>query len=162
MHSISTAIYSAMIADSYTQDLDILKKITTGALVHDVGKAAIAKNVLEKKGKLTDAEIKSIRKHCVIGNEMIAGMFDKEVHQIVLMHHEKLDGSGYPFGTSEIPLYVQVVTVADMYDALISNRCYKKAYSHEKAIEILRKEAIKNKINIQYVERINALRQPNK
>lgn len=54
MHSISTAIYSTMIADSYTQDLDILKKITTGALVHDVGKAAIAKNVLEKKGKLTD------------------------------------------------------------------------------------------------------------
>lgn len=161
MHSISTAIYSTMIADSYTQDLDTLKKITTGALVHDVGKAAIAKNVLEKKGKLTDTEMISIRKHCIIGAEMIADMFDKEVQQIVLMHHEKLDGSGYPLGTTEIPSYVQLVTVADIYDALVSNRCYKKAYSHEKAIEILRKEAAQNKINEKYVERINALRQPN-
>ena len=161
MHSISTAIYSTMIADSYTQDLDILKKITIGALVHDVGKAAIAKNVLEKKGKLTDTEMKLIRKHCVIGAEMIADMFDKEVQQIVLMHHEKLDGSGYPLGTTEIPSYVQLVTVADIYDALVSNRCYKKAYSHEKAIEMLRKEAVQNKINKKYVERINALRQPN-
>lgn len=157
----TTAIYSTMIADSYTQDLDILKKITIGALVHDVGKAAIAKNVLEKKGKLTDTEMKLIRKHCVIGAEMIADMFDKEVQQIVLMHHEKLDGSGYPLGTTEIPSYVQLVTVADIYDALVSNRCYKKAYSHEKAIEMLRKEAVQNKINKKYVERINALRQPN-
>lgn len=103
----------------------------------------------------------SIRKHCIIGAEMIADMFDKEVQQIVLMHHEKLDGSGYPFGTTEIPSYVQLVTVADIYDALVSNRCYKKAYSHEKAIEILRKEVVQNKINKKYVERINALRQPN-
>lgn len=130
-------------------------------MVHDVGKAAIAKNVLEKKGKLTDTEMKLIRKHCVIGAEMIADMFDKEVQQIVLMHHEKLDGSGYPLGTTEIPSYVQLVTVADIYDALVSNRCYKKAYSHEKAIEMLRKEAVQNKINEKYVERINALRQPN-
>lgn len=61
----------------------------------------------------------------------------------------------------DIPSYVQLVTVADIYDALVSNRCYKKAYSHEKAIEMLRKEAVQNKINKKYVERINALRQPN-
>ena len=56
---------------------------------------------------------------------------------------------------------MQLVTVADIYDALVSNRCYKKAYSHEKAIEMLRKEEVQNKINEKYVERINALRQPN-
>lgn len=161
MHSISTAIFSTMIADSYTQDWDKVKKVTIGALVHDVGKAAIAKEVLEKKGTLTQEEFKSIKKHCVYGIRMIDGMFDEEIEDIVLMHHEKLDGSGYPNGITDIPLYVQIVTVADMYDALVSNRCYKKAYSHEKAIEILRKEANNHKINPDYVERINKMRNSN-
>ena len=87
MHSISTAIFSTMIADSYTQDWDKVKKVTIGALVHDVGKAAIAKEVLEKKGTLTQEEFKSIKKHCVYGIRMIDGMFDEEIEDIVLMHH---------------------------------------------------------------------------
>jgi len=120
--------------------------IATASALHDIGKIGIPEEILNKPGRLTDEEFNIMKKHTVIGEEILKELDmyqDEELVQIAMQicrsHHERYDGKGYPDGLAgeEIPISAQVVSVADVYDALTSNRVYKKAYSHEKAMDMI-------------------------
>ncbi|MBU4419159.1 MAG: HD-GYP domain-containing protein, partial [Candidatus Omnitrophica bacterium] len=111
------------------------------AILHDLGKIGIPDNILHKKSKLTKGEYDTIRKHPQIGAEIIRTVhFLNEVVPIVLYHHERYDGLGYSAGLKgkEIPLGARIIAVADVYQALISDRPYRKAYSKKDALEIIK------------------------
>ncbi len=120
--------------------------IVTASALHDIGKIGVPEEILNKPGKLTDEEFDIMKKHTVIGEGILKelDMYQNEqlvqvAMQICRSHHERYDGKGYPDGLKgeEIPISAQVVSVADVYDALTSNRVYKKAYSHEKAMQMI-------------------------
>ena len=112
-----------------------------GALLHDVGKLMVPAEVLNKPGKLTEEEWDLVRKHPSAGVELLADIeFPWDVRPIVESHHERWDGKGYPHGLAgeQIPLMARVLCIADVYDALTSRRSYKRAFTHEEAMEIMR------------------------
>ena len=120
--------------------------ISTASSLHDIGKIGIDEKILNKPGRLTPEERKIMEKHTVIGADMLANlpMYEDEplmkvAYQICRWHHERYDGKGYPDGIKgeEIPISAQVVALADVYDALTSERVYKKAYSHEEAVQMI-------------------------
>lgn len=114
-----------------------------GALLHDVGKLVVPSEVLNKPGKLTAEEWVLMRSHPSAGVDMLAGIdFPWDVRPLIESHHERWDGQGYPHGLkeSEIPLSARILAVADVYDALTSVRSYKAAFSHEEAIETMRRD----------------------
>lgn len=120
--------------------------ISMASALHDIGKIGIDEKILNKPGKLTKEEFDIMKTHTLIGAAMLENlkMYQGEIllevaYQICHWHHERYDGKGYPDGLKgeEIPISAQVVSLADVYDALVSDRVYKKAYSHEKAIEMI-------------------------
>jgi diguanylate cyclase (GGDEF)-like protein/putative nucleotidyltransferase with HDIG domain len=114
-----------------------------GALLHDVGKLVIPPEVLNKPGKLDEEEWKLMRSHPSAGVEILADIeFPWDVRPIVESHHERWDGKGYPHGLAgeEIPLIARILSIADVYDALSSVRSYKRAFTHQETVEILRKD----------------------
>ena len=120
--------------------------ISTASSLHDIGKIGIDEKILNKPGRLTPEERKIMEKHTMIGADMLANlpMYEDEplmkvAYQICRWHHERYDGKGYPDGLKgeEIPISAQVVALADVYDALTSERVYKKAYSHEEAVQMI-------------------------
>ena len=120
--------------------------ISTASSLHDIGKIGIDEKILNKPGRLTPEERKIMEKHTVIGADMLANlpMYEDEplmkvAYQICRWHHERYDGKGYPDGLKgeEIPISAQVVALADVYDALTRERVYKKAYSHEEAVQMI-------------------------
>lgn len=120
--------------------------ITTASALHDIGKIGIDESILNKPGRLTPEEFAVMKTHTLIGAEMLEKleMYQDEklvqvATQICRWHHERYDGKGYPDGLKgdEIPIAAQVVSVADVYDALTSERVYKKAFTHEKAMEMI-------------------------
>ena len=120
--------------------------IATASTLHDIGKIAIDEKILNKPGKLTREEFEIMKTHTVIGANMLETVEQyqnepliERAHEICRWHHERYDGRGYPDGLKgdEIPISAQVVALADVYDALVSKRVYKPAYSHEKAIEMI-------------------------
>ena len=120
--------------------------IALASALHDIGKIGIDEKILNKPGKLTAEEFEIMKSHTLIGASMLESLdaYQDEVLvriaiQICRWHHERYDGSGYPDGLKgdEIPISAQVVSIADVYDALVSERVYKKAFSHEKAIEMI-------------------------
>ena len=120
--------------------------ITTASALHDIGKIGIDDAILNKPGKLTKEEFEIMKTHTLIGARMLEDMsaykdepLVKMAYQICRWHHERYDGKGYPDGLKgdEIPISAQVVSLADVYDALVSERVYKKAFSHEKAMEMI-------------------------
>ena len=120
--------------------------IATASALHDIGKIGIDEKILNKPGKLTKKEFEAMKQHTIIGARMLDSLemyHDEEMmkyaYEICRWHHERYDGKGYPDGLKgeEIPISAQVVSLADVYDALVSDRVYKKAYSHEKAIEMI-------------------------
>lgn len=123
-----------------------IDKIAASSLLHDVGKISIPDNILNKPGRLTKEEFEIMKQHTVKGCEIlqkIPDMIDKDIYKysydICRHHHERWDGKGYPDGLSgdDISIWAQVVSVADIYDALTSKRVYKEAYSHETAINMI-------------------------
>lgn len=111
-------------------------------------------DILNKAAPLTQKEFEIIKFHPQFGYIQIEDMFGPVIKNIVLLHHEKLDGTGYPNSLTQIPEYVQIVTVADEYDALTSERCYKKTFTSEKALEELKDEVRKGKLNAKIVNSI--------
>jgi putative nucleotidyltransferase with HDIG domain len=114
-----------------------------GALLHDVGKLLVPAEVLNKPGKLSDEEWALVRRHPSAGVELLADIeFPWDVCPIVQSHHERWDGKGYPDGLAgtAIPLTARVVCIADVYDALTSKRSYKERFTHEKAMDVMRRD----------------------
>lgn len=125
---------------------DKIEVISEAAALHDVGKIAISDAILLKPGRLTDDEFAKMKEHTTLGSEYIKsvkGIWDEDYAQtcydIARYHHERYDGRGYPEGLKgdDIPISAQLVSVADVYDALIEERCYKKAFTKEKAFEMI-------------------------
>lgn len=123
-----------------------IDKIVTSSVLHDVGKISIPDNILNKPGRLTDEEFEIMKQHTVKGCEILEKMpnlLEEDLYNysydICRHHHERWDGRGYPDGLrgDEISIWAQVVSVADVYDALTSDRVYKKAFSHEKAVDMI-------------------------
>ena len=120
--------------------------IPLASSLHDIGKIAIDEKILNKPGKLTPEEFEVIKAHTTLGAEILLQQenFEKEpllqtAYEICRWHHERWDGRGYPDGLKgdEIPISAQLVALADVYDALTSKRCYKKAFTHEKSIQMI-------------------------
>lgn len=132
--------------DKYQISAQRRSLITMASALHDIGKIGIDDKILNKPGRLTPEEFDEMKKHTIIGESILknVGIYQNEelvqlAMQICRWHHERYDGRGYPDGLKgeEIPIEVQVVSIADVYDALVSERVYKKAYSHKKAVEMI-------------------------
>jgi putative two-component system response regulator len=121
--------------------------ISTASALHDIGKIAISDTILNKPGRLTAEEFEVMKTHSMVGARMLSDLpFEQQeaplvkvASEICRWHHERYDGNGYPDGLKgdEIPIAAQVVALADVYDALTSERCYKKAYSHKEALNMI-------------------------
>jgi len=124
------------IAETMNVSGDELEAIRTGALLHDVGKLAVPDSILGKLGPLTDEEFLQMKLHTVVGAEMLEPVrFPWPVVAVVRHHHERWDGAGYPDGLAgeQIPLSARIMAVADVYDALTSDRPYRPAWGHSRA-----------------------------
>ena len=148
-HSFRVAQYTSMLAKELGYDDETVERYYRIALLHDVGKIGIPKAVLNKPGKLTDEEFEIMKTHTTAGAEIISRAIDmvsegssgylKEAKNLAHYHHEKWNGQGYPTGLSgeDIPLSARIMAVADVFDALVSTRSYKKGFPFEKAIAII-------------------------
>ena len=132
--------------DKYKLSWNDRTLITTASAFHDIGKICIDEKILNKPERLTKEEFEIMKTHAIMGSSMLEklDMYQNErilqtAAEICRWHHERYDGQGYPDGLKgdEIPISAQVVSVADVYDALTSERVYKKAFSHEKAMEMI-------------------------
>lgn len=135
------AKYKSHLTETYIED------IVKSAPLHDIGKVGVEDAILKKNGKLTPEEFELIKRHCEYGSDILKIAESKVDFQsymtlaipLVRSHHERWDGNGYPDGlrADQIPLSAQIMAVADVYDALRCERCYKKAFTHEKSKQIL-------------------------
>lgn len=142
-HSINVAMISIMIAVEMGYSDEELFNIGLGALMHDVGMLLVPKSIIEKKSKLTDYEMNIVKQHCELGKSSLEGFnLSHEYIDIIMQHHERLDGSGYPYGLKgyEICRNARIVMVANSIDAITSYRPYRPPYDMNTAIEILRSE----------------------
>ena len=138
-----------MLAENPPAELneDFIQDISLSAILHDIGKVGIADAILLKPGKLTPEEFEQIKAHPVIGGQVLRSLleyapqctFIQMGRDIASGHHEKWDGSGYPYGLKgeDIPLSARIVALVDVYDALTSPRCYKRPFSHQEAIDLI-------------------------
>lgn len=138
-HSVNVAIYSVYIGRLLGLDDERLRELCQAALLHDIGKAKVPKDILNKKGKLTENEFSIVKKHTVDGYILSKRMsfLTEKVREAILCHHEREDGSGYPYGIKgkKINLYAKILAITDVYDALTSKRVYKKKSTPFEAIE---------------------------
>ena len=134
------------ISSQYPITAEQQDNIPLASALHDIGKIGIDEKILNKPGKLTPEEFEVIKTHSMLGSEMLHQLenFNEQpllqtAYEIARWHHERWDGRGYPDGLKgdEIPISAQLVALADVYDALTSERCYKKAFSHEKAVQMI-------------------------
>jgi len=142
-HVENTALLAKKIAKRLNLPNQEIDDVYHAAILHDLGKVGVDEKILYKKGVLEKAEREIVQAHPWIGTEIL-----REIHALrgtipaILYHHEKWDGRGYPFGLKgeEIPITARIIAVADVYEALVSRRPYRKAYSKNKAIEIIKRE----------------------
>ena len=134
------------ISSQYPITAEQQDNIPLASALHDIGKIGIDEKILNKPGKLTPEEFEVVKTHSMLGAEMLHQLenFNEQpllqtAYEIARWHHERWDGRGYPDGLKgdEIPISAQLVALADVYDALTSERCYKKAFSHEKAVQMI-------------------------
>ena len=133
--------------DKYPLSKSDITLISTASSLHDIGKISISDTILNKPGRLTAEEFEVMKTHSAIGGKILMELpmeqqkapLVKVAFEICRWHHERYDGNGYPDGLKgeEIPIAAQVVALADVYDALISKRCYKNAYSHDEALKMI-------------------------
>lgn len=165
LHLVRTKYYLAELLKKYLQIYqiptelkesnknDLIEHMMQAATMHDIGKVGIPDDILMKPGKLTEAEYAIMKKHTVIGYNLLNSeklslnnTVLKYAKEITHYHHERWDGSGYPEGLSkkEIPFSARIMAIADVYDALVSERVYKSAISHEDAVKIIFKDSRKS------------------
>lgn len=143
-HSISTSIFCLLIGrELFGDERSLLYTLGHGGMLLDVGMTKVKKAILFKSGTLTDEEWEEVRAHAERGYRLIKEhKLPEEVKEIVLKHHERLDGSGYPNGLvgDDIPMHVRIAAVADVYDALTTDRGYRNAQAHLRALRTMSKE----------------------
>lgn len=128
----------------YIMQFDKVDQLYTAALMHDIGKVSIPQHILNKPGKLTEEEFELIQNHPIAGHKILEASFVfEEVKEIILHHHEKFDGTGYPYGLMEeaIPLGSRILSVVDVFDALTSDRAYREALSIDHALQIITRDS---------------------
>lgn len=128
-HSVNVAFYSMLIAKWLNLSENEITKAIQAGLLHDVGKSRVPNEILNKKGVLTKEEFEVIKQHTVLGYEIVdIDGIDSDIKKAVLLHHERMDGSGYPYSYDSncINLYSKIVAVADVFDAMTTDRVYKK------------------------------------
>jgi putative two-component system response regulator len=139
--------YSAFMAALYGCNTDFIKRIKLYASLHDVGKVGLPDAVLKKPGKYTDEEFIAMQQHVVIGARMLDSPdIDSMAKHVALYHHEKWNGAGYVkrLADEAIPLEARIVAISDVYDALVTDRVYKKAFTDDEAYAIIRQESGKH------------------
>jgi putative nucleotidyltransferase with HDIG domain len=143
-HTRRVALRAVQVGEELGLSPSRLRELATGAIVHDIGKLAVPDAILKKPDKLSADEFDVVKRHSEKGYRTLEELgFRQSVRRLVLDHHERLDGSGYPRGLSgpSITLDARILAVCDVYDALISTRVYRHAFTHDQAIGILREEA---------------------
>jgi len=143
-HAESTVRYAMAIAKALDLAPEELENVRQASVLHDLGKVGISDKILHKKSKLTDREFDEIKKHPQIAADIIRPIqFMHDIVPLVLYHHERWDGKGYPAGlkAEEIPIGARIIAIADVYQALTSNRPYRKAFPKKKALQIIKEGA---------------------
>lgn len=140
-HSVSTTVYSLLIGKELGYSRSKLEKLAAGTLLHDMGKVFLDKDIVFKSEELTPEEFEHVKQHTTFGYHSLKKCNSiTELSRIIsLFHHERMDGSGYPRGVPAKNLheFARVVAIADVYDALTSDRCYRKKWTNNKAVEYL-------------------------
>ncbi len=140
-HSINVAVLSCVIGTVLGLSYRALNNLTLGALMHDIGKVFIDKRIINKPGKLTPEELEQAKRHSLLGYNYLCAnkSIPEEARLVALMHHEQFCGNGYPSGLSgsQINLFSRIVCIADVYDALVSDRPYRRAMLPSDAVEYI-------------------------
>ena len=139
VHTIAATCIAEFLAKRLGADEEEIKKVRTGAMLHDIGKVGIPTYILESADGLSDSEMDIMKTHVDIAEKILEGNVDDDIKHIAVYHHEKLDGSGYPkqLGIHDIGFFARIVSVADIFSALCGVRSYKGEYPKEEVIEIL-------------------------
>ncbi len=143
-HSLNVAVLANIFAQWLKLSAEEVKDLTLAGLLHDIGKIRIDPNLLNKPGKLTPEEFNQIKLHTTFGYESVQLQdINNDVKNAVLLHHEKIDGSGYPLGLKDdqIPLYAKIICIIDIYDAMTSERSYHSKFSPFKVIRMFEEES---------------------
>ena len=147
-HSIDVANKAFEVGTQLNLDAESLKLLYTAALVHDVGKLKIKKEILHNTGTLSEEEFAEMKKHVLYSNEILEKYnFDQRICKLAFHHHEKLNGKGYPQGISELMILDKILTVCDIVSALRLKRSYKDPYSYSKCEFILKDMANKGELD---------------
>lgn len=150
-HSKNVAMYSVEIGRRMKLNQQELEKLEFSAILHDVGKIAIPDSILLKPGKLTDEEYKIIKNHTIYGREILSKIkyVDEDILNGALEHHERLDGSGYPYGKkgNQLSLFGRIIGIADVFDALSSKRTYKEAWNIRDVLDLIKSDVAKGKFD---------------
>lgn len=143
-HTRRVALRAVLVGEELGLAPNRLRNLATGGLLHDIGKLSVPDEILKKPGALDDEEFAVIKRHPEWGHKLLGelGGFSDAVRRLVLDHHERLDGKGYPNGrsASELDIETRILTVCDVYDALLSVRVYRDAWSHDKAMGLLHEQ----------------------
>ena len=144
-HTRRVAILAAQVGEELRLPATTRRHLAVGGLLHDIGKLSVPLDILRKPAGLTDEEFAEIKRHPEAGRRLLEelGGFSPTVLDLVSDHHERLDGRGYPRGMTEeeLPLHTRILTVCDVYDALVSDRVYRAAWTPEQAFELLREDS---------------------
>lgn len=154
-HSVAVSVYITLFARYLKLDRDIIEQLSIGAFLHDIGKIRIPDEILNKPGKLTDEEFTTMKTHANHSIDIIKNTpkISELSIEIAALHHEKIDGSGYPFQVKgeNISQYGRMIAICDIFDALTATRVYKKGLPHPKAFAILRELAQSNHLDTELV-----------
>ena len=159
-HSLSVAMYTNLLlreCNEYTEEEK--DEIVKGALLHDIGKIFVPLNLTQCPKTLNAQEYNIVKVHAAISFEIVKPVFSETIQNICLYHHERPNGTGYmsQMALAEIPKEALLVQVADVFDALTSNRSYKKSYSKDEALKIMKKEASELRLDDTYVRLLETI-----
>jgi len=147
IHTIATTKISTAIGGLLGVDEKGIEILETGAMLHDIGKIGVPITILESANRLNEEEFAIMKKHVEITEKIIDGNVDEEIKTLAINHHEKINGTGYPRGITDLSFYDRILAIADIFSALCGERTYKAAYLKEKIVEIVAEMSRENLID---------------